>query len=55
MHGHANGNGWRAVRPYQEMFPWQRHPNHKTSAAIDHQLRKPGILKLGARKIHPDT
>jgi hypothetical protein len=50
MHGRANGNAWRAGCPYQKMFPCQCHPNHKTFAAIDHQLRKPRVLKWGRER-----
>jgi hypothetical protein len=45
MYGRANCNGRRAARLYQERFPDRRHPNHKTLAAVDRQLRETGTFK----------
>jgi hypothetical protein len=41
---HANGSGWKTMNLCQVKFPHCHHPNHKTFAAIYHQLRGTGTF-----------
>lgn len=45
IYGCANCNGCMAMWLYQEHFPDQHHPRHKTFAAVNHKLRESGTLK----------